>query len=162
MRTRREDNPANNPFGPRGEQCTATRSCTRPGWNGFDRALADVGRQRALSAGSVLLQDSPLASALCSVAVPSGEEGLLRSSLDALDEAIFRMSAVRDAAGRIVDFEYAYCNRAALRVLGRPGHEVLGRRLLELFPSHRTNGLFDAYARVTETGEPLRREFAFA
>ena len=85
----------------------------------------------------------------------------LRSALEALDEAFFWMSAVRDPAGRVVDFTYRYCNRAALELLGRRREEVLGRRLLELFPSHLTNGLFDAYARVTETGEPLRYEFAF-
>ena len=88
-------------------------------------------------------------------------EGDLHSALEALDEAFFRMSAKRDATGRIVDFTYEYCNRAALELLGRPPEEVLGRRLLELFPSHLTNGLFDAYARVTETGEPLRYEFTF-
>src|SRR3954452_2378831 len=71
------------------------------------------------------------------------------------------MSAVRDAAGRIVDFVYQYCNRAALTLLGRGREEVVGRRLLELFPSHETNGLFDAYTRVVETGESLRYEFAF-
>src|SRR3954463_9257946 len=85
----------------------------------------------------------------------------LRESLDAIDEAFFVMGAVRDAAGLIVDFEYEYCNRAALALLGRAREDVVGCRLLELFPSHRTTGLFDAYGRVTETGEPLRYEFAF-
>jgi len=81
--------------------------------------------------------------------------------LEAIDEAFFRMGAVRDATGRIIDFEYQYCNRTALTLLDRRLEEVLGRRLLELFPSHRTNGLFDAYTQVVETGEPLRYEFAF-
>src|SRR3954466_6113941 len=85
----------------------------------------------------------------------------LRESLDALDEAFFVMGAVRDAAGLIVDFEYEYCNRAALALLRRARDEVVGWRLLELFPSHRTTGLFDAYVGVTETGDPLRCEFAF-
>jgi PAS domain-containing protein len=88
-------------------------------------------------------------------------QGDLHAALEALDEAIFCMSAVRDATGHVVDFTYEYCNRAALELLVRPREEVLGRRLLDLFPSHRTNGLFDAYARVTDTGEPLRYEFAF-
>jgi PAS domain S-box-containing protein len=90
---------------------------------------------------------------------PAEEE--FRSSLDALDEAFFRMSAVRDASGDIVDFEYEFCNRAALGLLKLRREEVLGRRLLDLFPSHRTNGLFDAFASVTETGEPVRLEFSF-
>src|SRR3954471_24428713 len=88
-------------------------------------------------------------------------EEQLGASLEAIDEAFSRMGAVRDAAGRIVDFEYLYCNRTALTVLGRRREEVLGRRLLELFPSHRTNGLFDAYAQVAETAYPSRCEFQF-
>jgi len=81
--------------------------------------------------------------------------------LEAIDEAFFRMGTVRDAGGRIVDFVYQYCNRAALTLQDRGREEVVGRRLLELFPSHETSGLFDAYARVVETGEPLRYEFTF-
>jgi PAS domain S-box-containing protein len=92
---------------------------------------------------------------------PQEAEEDFRSALDALDEAFFRMSAVRDAGGGIVDFEYEFCNRAALDLLGLRREEVLGRRLLDLFPSHRTNGLFDAFTSVTETGEPVRLEFSF-
>ena len=71
------------------------------------------------------------------------------------------MSAVRDAAGDIVDLEYVLCNRAALGLLRLRREDVLGRRLLDLFPSHRTNGLFDAFTSVTETGKPVRLEFPF-
>jgi len=91
----------------------------------------------------------------------SAHDAFSRASLEALDEAYVRMSAVREASGHISDFAYDDCNRAALSLLGRCRAEVCGRRLLELFPSHATNGLFDAYARVTETGEPLRCEVAF-
>src|SRR5947208_12923373 len=90
-----------------------------------------------------------------------GYEADLRASLEALDEAFFRMTSVRDDVGHIVDFRYEYCNEAALAVLGRRREDVLGRRLLEMFPTHVTNGLFDSYVRVAETGEPLRYEFAF-
>jgi len=83
------------------------------------------------------------------------------SSIEDLDESFFQMKAVRNARGRIVDFEYQYCNAAALAVLGRRREEVVGRHLLELFPSHDTDGLFDAYVQVTETGEGLRYEFSF-
>jgi PAS domain S-box-containing protein len=84
-----------------------------------------------------------------------------RAAVEALDEAFFRMSSVRDTGGRLIDFEYDYCNQAALNILGRQRQSVEGQRVLDLFPTHGTNGLFDAYARVTETGEPLRYEFAF-
>ena len=85
----------------------------------------------------------------------------IRLSLEALDEAFFHMRSVRDDSQRIIDFEYRYCNAAALAVLGRSRDEVIGRRLLELFPSHQSVGLFDAYVQVTESGKPLRYEFAF-
>jgi PAS domain-containing protein len=88
-------------------------------------------------------------------------EADVRASLDALDEAFFLMKAVRDASGDVVDFEYDFCNRAALDLLRREREEVRGSRLLDLFPSHRTNGLFDAFTSVTETGEPVRLEFSF-
>jgi len=90
-----------------------------------------------------------------------GTEAVVPSAVDALDEAFFVMSAVRDASGGIVDFEYAFCNQRALQVLGRRRDEVVGRRLLDLFPSHRTNGLFETFTGVTETGEPARLEFSF-
>lgn len=91
----------------------------------------------------------------------SAHGGLTRASLEATDEAFFRMTAVRDEAGRIVDFIYADCNRAALSVLGRSRNDIIGQHLLDLFPSHADNGLFDAYVAVTETGVTFRHEFAF-
>src|SRR3954447_1970942 len=101
------------------------------------------------------------AQALVAETTTAQAEEQLGTSLEALDEAFSRMGAVRDAAGCIVDFEYQYCNRTALTLLGRPREEVLGRRLLKLVPSHRTDGFFDACVQVVETGEPLRYEFAF-
>ena len=89
------------------------------------------------------------------------EQPDLRSSIEDLDESFVQMKALRNDGGEIADFQYEYCNRAALAVLGRGREEVVGHYLLELFPSHLTNGLFDAYVRVTETGEPFRYEFAF-
>jgi PAS domain S-box-containing protein len=96
-----------------------------------------------------------------SPAAPPPADEDVRPCLESLDEAFFRMTAVRDATGRIVDFRYHYCNRAALEVLGRPRAQVIGRSLLELFPSHLTDGLFDAYVEVVESGVPLRYEFTF-
>lgn len=83
------------------------------------------------------------------------------SSVEDLDESFFQMKALRNVRGQIVDFQYEYCNRAALAVLGRRRDEVVGRHLLELFPSHLTDGLFAAYVQVVETGQPLRYEFSF-
>src|SRR3954447_5583131 len=92
--------------------------------------------------------------------LPSSEEHR-HSSVEDLDESFFQMKAVRNEAGRIVDFVYEDCNQAALRVLGRAREQGVGRRLLDLYTSHLTDGLFGAYVEVTETGEPLRYEFSF-
>jgi PAS domain S-box-containing protein len=127
---------------------------------GLYRRLRVVNRREAVQLCVRLgLLDADQEPEMTLVAQPQQEAML--SSLEDLDEAVFQMGAVRDAEGRIIDFEYRYCNRAGLAVLGRRRHDVIGQRLLELFPSHVTDGLFDAYVKVTETGEPLRYEFSF-
>jgi signal transduction histidine kinase/integral membrane sensor domain MASE1 len=63
------------------------------------------------------------------------------------------MRSVRDANGKIVDFEWQYVNPAAARMLQRPATELVGRRLLEVLPGNRdSSGLFEAYTKVVETG----------
>jgi len=86
----------------------------------------------------------------------------LQSAVENLDEPFFQMKALRNARGEIVDFEYLYCNRAALGVLNRGREDVIGHYLLELFPARLTDGLFDALVHVTETGEPLRQELVLS
>ena len=85
----------------------------------------------------------------------------LQSSLEDLDEPFMQMRAVRDRDGRIVDFEYQYCNRAVLDALGRRREEMIGRCLLELYPAVATHWLFEAFVTVTNDGEARRYEFPF-
>lgn len=61
--------------------------------------------------------------------------------------------AIRDRAGHIVDFDVVYVNAGLVDGAGRSGDRVMGRRLLELFPSARENGLLYRFADVVETGE---------
>ena len=71
--------------------------------------------------------------------------------------------AVRDAPGQpIVDFGWRYANAAAERLVGRSAADLMGRRLLVEMPGNRAEGLFDAYVRVVETGQPSSREFHYA
>lgn len=76
---------------------------------------------------------------------------LLDSALD--PRVVFR--AVRDDQGRICDFIFAEANDSACtyNLLGR--EQLVGRRLLDLFPNVRQSGLFDMYRRIIETGENL-------
>ena len=74
-----------------------------------------------------------------------------------VDDVVILTESVRTADGTIEDFRYAYLNPAGLRMMGRPAEEVIGRGLLEMFPSHVPLGYFAHYVAAVETGE--RREF---
>jgi len=63
----------------------------------------------------------------------------------------FVMTPVRDDSGTIVELVYAFINDAALKLYGMARDDVVGRGLLELFPSSRENGIFDADARAILT-----------
>jgi PAS domain S-box-containing protein len=79
----------------------------------------------------------------------------LRTALDTMLEGVTIQSAIRDEHGRIVDFRVDYANSAIGVIGGTAGSLQMGRTLLELFPAHRANGLFEAYVRVVETGVPF-------
>jgi diguanylate cyclase (GGDEF)-like protein/PAS domain S-box-containing protein len=79
----------------------------------------------------------------------------LRGVIDSLVDPWVLLGAVRDARGAIVDFEYLDANDAACQANHRTRRELVGQRLLDLFPGHDPSGLLAAYAAVVETGEPL-------
>ncbi|MFO0927837.1 MAG: PAS domain S-box protein [Gemmataceae bacterium] len=73
------------------------------------------------------------------------------------------LRAVRDAGGRVVDFEWEYVNPAAAAILHRPADELVGRRLLEVLPGNQQSSeLFDRYVQVVETGRPHDLELRYA
>ncbi len=79
----------------------------------------------------------------------------LRAALDTMLEGVTVVSAVRDNSGHIVDFRLEYSNPAIGHISRVAASEQIGHTLLELFPAHRTNGLFETYVRVVETGVPF-------
>lgn len=79
----------------------------------------------------------------------------LRGVVDSLFDPWVLLTAVRDADGRIVDLMYADANDAACRDNHLSRDELIGRTILSLLPEHGTSALFEQYARVVETGEPL-------
>ena len=93
-----------------------------------------------------------------SEAALEASERQLRTALDTMLDGVTIQSAVRDDHGRIVDFRIDYANSAIGVIGGTAGSLQAGRTLLELFPAHRTNGLFDAYVKVVETGVPFASE----
>ncbi len=85
-----------------------------------------------------------------------------RAFQDASPDGFQLCDSVRDAAGRVVDFCYRYLNAAGLRLVGRSEGQMLGRRMLEVFPGLRGTDLFAAYVHVAETAEPLQREVTYS
>jgi len=67
---------------------------------------------------------------------------------------------VRNLAGEIVDFRYAYINSHAEKLLNRPRQTLLRQDMCVQFPANRTGGIYDKYRAVVLTGEPLSEEFS--
>jgi diguanylate cyclase (GGDEF)-like protein/PAS domain S-box-containing protein len=83
--------------------------------------------------------------------------GILNSSLD----GIMAFRSLRNDQGQIVDFEWILSNPTACQIVNQSPHELIGRRLLDVLPGNRTDGLFDLYVQVVETGEAIQRQFHY-
>jgi len=79
----------------------------------------------------------------------------LRATLDSLFDPHVVLTAVRDANGEIVDFQFTDANAAACEYNGLSYEALMGTRLLEFLPNHRSTGMFDRYKHLIETGEPV-------
>lgn len=79
-------------------------------------------------------------------------ETRFRATVDQLPDAVSVFEAVRGADGTIDDFRWVYCNTYNAQMTGYPVEELVGARLLEVFPEQRAAGMLDVYAEVVETG----------
>ena len=86
-------------------------------------------------------------------------EERFRAAMEGSLDAVYFLTAERDAGGAVTDFAFADLNRRGEQLIARGREAVLGRRLCELLPVNRTGGHFDKYVRVVETGHPLEEEF---
>lgn len=85
-------------------------------------------------------------------------EERFRASVENILDCFGVYSAIRDDQGKIIDFRIDYVNGAACQNNQLTYEQQIGKRLCELLPGHRENGLFDDYCQVVETGEPLIRD----
>ena len=83
------------------------------------------------------------------------QAGRTKFILDNALTAIATLDAVRDDSGWIVDFRYTMVNQKVEQLAGLPASELVGQRLLTLFPGTLASGLFEKWVGVMETGEPL-------
>lgn len=111
--------------------------------------------------GIILLAEDKTARKQAEEALAASKHLLSSVLVTALD-GIMVFEAVRDDQGRIQDFRWLLANPRAEELTGRTVEELLGKRLLQEMPGNRDAGLFDAYVRVVETGEPATRELRYA
>jgi signal transduction histidine kinase len=79
---------------------------------------------------------------------------VLTATLDLVPDPIGILWAIRDEAGRVVDFETGYGNPAMDRVIGVPMERAFGRRLVGEVPEFRENEAFTRMLGVVEGGIP--------
>ncbi|WP_163381276.1 PAS domain S-box protein [Cyclobacterium sp. SYSU L10401] len=60
---------------------------------------------------------------------------------------------LRDNKGEVIDFIWVFENQAIAGINGTDPNAVVGKRLLDLFPSHQETALFSSYIHVANTGE---------
>ncbi len=97
-------------------------------------------------------------------AVQAAEEAqtLLQSVLAASPDGVMAFESVRDDAGRIVDFVWTLATPLSADIVGRTPEELVGRRLLDVFPGNVEAGLFAGYVAVAETGAPFETTAPYA
>jgi PAS domain S-box-containing protein len=88
----------------------------------------------------------------------TSEERFRAAMVGSLD-AVYFLTAVRNAKGEIEDFTFTDLNPKGESLISMTREQVIGQRLCELIPINRTGGFFEKYTRVVETRIPLEEEF---
>jgi signal transduction histidine kinase len=83
---------------------------------------------------------------------------LLNRVLDGSNSGIMAFESIRDEAGAITDFTFLSSNDAANRMVNWPAGELVGKRLLSVFPGNKESGLLQQYIKTAETGEQTQVE----
>ncbi|HEY9663250.1 MAG TPA: PAS domain-containing protein, partial [Allocoleopsis sp.] len=74
-------------------------------------------------------------------------------------DAIYILKSIRNQSGEIIDFQFVDLNQQGAQLISRSKADVIHQHLCDLLPVNRTQGFFEKYKRVVETGIPLVEEF---
>ncbi|MBD0256983.1 MAG: PAS domain S-box protein, partial [Cytophagales bacterium] len=85
---------------------------------------------------------------------------LLQSVFEATPNAISVFKAVRDGAGRIVDFEWLLAGPVLVQHFAG-GRELVGKRYREVFAGETAGDIMDRLVEVVETGQPADFEVKY-
>ncbi len=89
-----------------------------------------------------------------------GRHSLTSAILEGSIDAVVTFTPVRDASGKVVDFSCTDANGAAVAIAGLGHDELVGRGLLDLWPSPEMRRLVSQYRTVLTTGEAFALEVA--
>jgi len=71
----------------------------------------------------------------------------------------FYLLSIKKEKQKIVDFIIEDVNAKAEEQLGMPSKELIGNGICELFPVNKSNGFFDKYKSVVQSGTPYEQEY---
>ena len=83
-------------------------------------------------------------------------QGVLESSLN----GIVSYKDIRNDDDQIVDFEWTMANSTAIKILGINQENIENKSFLNLYPKAKTNGIFDRFVEVVESGEAANFEIS--
>lgn len=86
------------------------------------------------------------------------QKNLLNNVFDSSLHGMFICKAIRHAKGAITDLQIQKINKAFTRMTGISEETVLHQTYLTLFPSAKSNGVFDLNCYVINTGEAVRKK----
>ncbi|MFG1993805.1 SpoIIE family protein phosphatase [Actinoplanes sp. NPDC048988] len=85
----------------------------------------------------------------------------LYDMLDAAFDGFTVLRPVRDADGATVDFICDYVNQLGAKLTGRSIEDTIGRPLSAIAPQSFSDGMFERYRTVADTGESWRQELTY-
>ncbi|WP_207492389.1 ATP-binding protein [Aridibaculum aurantiacum] len=85
----------------------------------------------------------------------------LSTILNSSFNCVFTCDAVRNEAGKIIDLRYTQINTMYTNMIGKSAEEVIGKTMMELFPTAKPTGAFEKHCEVIETGISQRFEVRY-
>lgn len=89
----------------------------------------------------------------------SQRDSVYRRAIEASLDAFYLLRSERDESGGIVDFVFTDVNPAGEAMIPSPRHELIGKRVSEVFPHERGMRFLQIYIKVAETGRLLDEDF---
>lgn len=88
-------------------------------------------------------------------------EERLQKIIDTVQISVGLLGPVYDEGEQIIDFSFHTANQAYAQAIGQQRSEIIGTRLSQWIPGYQTNGLFDTYRKVFESGEGCQFDFHY-